>query len=341
MSTRASDVAALLVISACLALCICFVSANLNGRFEHRAEVVENQFAILHGQAQSFDGVQQPKPQFRSRILFPLALAALAELRMLKPTAWYLLLRIATAWIALAIFITVCMGRGASLKVAVGGAFLLCYSLVFTFNFRWEHPTDFIDVAVFSILLSLALQRRRWLFMLAVLLGITNHQTAALGTVIWFFVTVSRRTFVREVVYSGLVMILALATSFGISRALAHGEPWSYPMDGYKTLEMLRDALRHPNPFIWPVLLIAMLTPAALWLYTNRLHADRRLIWSAVIIVVLSSPIAYWSELRSIWVAPLIVVTFAATIAEGAVGHMLAHAACRREKDDSCSVLTT
>jgi predicted ATP-grasp superfamily ATP-dependent carboligase len=86
------------VISGCLALCVSYVSANFESRFEHRAEVVNNQFAILHGRALVFNGVEYYIPQFQRRILFPLALAAVSKIHVLTPTAWYLILRIATAW---------------------------------------------------------------------------------------------------------------------------------------------------------------------------------------------------------------------------------------------------
>jgi hypothetical protein len=38
--------------------------------------------------------------------------------------------------------------------------------------------------------------------------------------------------------------------------------------------------------------------------------------YASLCIVVLSSPIAFWTELRSVFLAPVIIATFAATVAE-------------------------
>ena len=307
----------LFVISGCLALCVSYVSANLGSRFAHRAEVVHNQFAILNGQPLVYNGDEYYVPQFQSRILFPLALAAVSRIPVLKPTAWYLLLRIATAWLGLGLFMGVCMRRGAALKVAAIGTGMLCYALVFTFYYGWEYPEDFIDVAAFSVFLWLALEHKRWLLAAAVIVDVTNHQTALFGAVIWFFLNVSRCNCWREAIYSGSVAVLGYSLSIMIARVFSRGAPLVFPGNGYQTIIQFRDFMRHPQPFAWPFLLMAMLIPVSMWLSANRATVNVRLVWAAVVIVAISSPLAFWAELRSVWLAPIIVLTFAATVAEG------------------------
>ncbi|MFN7925237.1 MAG: hypothetical protein U0Q16_34385 [Bryobacteraceae bacterium] len=307
----------MLTISACLSLCVCYISANLHSRFEHRGEVVHNQFAILRGEPHLIDGTPHQYPQFQSRVLFPLALSFISKLSGLGPTAWYLLLRVGTAWVAFALFIGACMRHGAGLKIAGAGAGMLAYSLVFTFNHGWEHPTDFIDVGAFAIYCALALEGRRWAFAALVALGATNHQTAAFGAVIWFFANATKSRWLADGVYSSGVIAAAYAVSTTIARGLSREPLAPYPIDGYLTLQHFREAMSHPQPFAWPFLLVAMLVPVCMWLRANWSAVDTRLVRAAVVIIAISSPLAFWSEIRSVWLAPIVVLIFAATIAEG------------------------
>jgi hypothetical protein len=208
-------------------------------------------------------------------------------------------------------------------KIAGLGAGALAYGLVFTFNHGWEHPTDFLDVAFFSVFLWLALQRRRALLALVVFLATLNHETAAFAGVIWFGlwgVEPHLKLNWREAAYSAALVI----GSYSISTAVkfwfgGSGQSVGYVINGYLTISQFMDALRHPRPDAWPILLLAMVLPVSLWLWSNRavVQGDvRKLVWVSLGIVVLSSPMAYWSELRSVFLAPLVIITFAATVAE-------------------------
>jgi len=62
-----------------------------------------------------------------------------------------------------------------------------------------------------------------------------------------------------------------------------------------------------------------MWLPVILWLIGNRREISeevRRLVGASLLTIALSSVIASWVELRSVFLAPLVIATFAATLAE-------------------------
>jgi hypothetical protein len=97
------------------------------------------------------------------------------------------------------------------------------------------------------------------------------------------------------------------------------GQSVGYVINGWLTIPQFVDFIRHPTPYGWPVLLLAMVLPVILWLWSNRAFVQgdvRRLVQASLCIVVLSSPVAFWLELRSVFLVPVLVATFAATVAE-------------------------
>jgi hypothetical protein len=320
------SLARILVISSCLAMCVCFVSANLHERFELRPETIHNQFAILRGQPYLVDGGEAQLPQFRSRILFPLLLAIVSPWGILSVSQWYLIVRLATAVLAFGAFLLASTRfENIGLKTATFGAGCLAYGLIFTFNHRWEHPTDFLDVAFFSIAMWLTVRKRRWALLLAVMLGSLNHQTAAVACIIWFCVWgigKARKVDWREAGYSAGIAFGSYALSTLVKAWVGGTRSAGYMVNGWLTVPDFLDFLRHPQPFSWPFLLAAMVLPVTIWLWTNRgviTGQIRRLLLASIAIVTLSSPIAYWSELRSVFLAPLVIATFVATVSEGRV----------------------
>lgn len=334
VSPRGRSRLGLLTLSACLAVFTCFISSNLNARFVHHQETVQNQFAILHGQAQVFDGVPTILPQFQSRIMFPALLAGATRVGLLSASQWFVVLRIVTAFVAFGSFFALCcIGERMTLSIAAVGAGVLAYGLVFTFNHPWEHPTDFLDVAFASGFLWLTLRKRRWALAVLVLVATCNHQTAAFASVMWFSMwAVKRRVLIvlPEALYALSLAVGSYVAATAVKIAIGPETSVRYLADGWRTIPQFLEAIRHPQPFMWPVLLVAMILPVMLWLASNRHVVDgdlRRLLWAAGAIVMLSSPIAFWSELRSVFLVPLVIATFTATSAEAraqsqlAVGH--------------------
>jgi hypothetical protein len=331
-SHRRNDLIVAVTAGICLAVCVCFVSANLNSRFQHRQEAAENQLRILQGLPPQFDGVEQDRPQFQSRVLFPLLLAGAARLGVLSVRQWFLLLRLATAIAAFSAFLLLCIrGEGLPLKTAVAGSGALAYGLIFTFNHGWEHPTDFLDVLLFTGFIWLALRRRRLAFFALALVGTLNHQTSAFAAIVWFCLWgIDQRPRInwRETGYAAALGAASYSLSTVVKVWLGQDKTAGYVIDGWRTIPQFFDALRHPEPFMWPMLLLAMALPVSVWLFANRIVVSghiRRLAYAALLIVVVSSPIAFWSELRSVFLAPLVVMTFAAVAAEGRLQRKLEH----------------
>jgi len=322
--TRAGRLA-IFAIGGCLALGLCFVSANLHPRFEHRAETIHNQLAILAGAPHVIDGVEHQYPQFQSRVLFPLMLEGAGRLSVLSISQWYLLLRLATACIALWVFLAVCIGAGmADVRTASMGAGTLAYALVFTFNHGWEMPTDFLDVGVYSLALWLALRRRRLATAALVAVATLNHQTAAFVSIVWWSLWAvtdpPRRSFDwSEAVFASALALGSYTESTVVKVWLGSDRSVGYVVDGWRTVPQLIEAIRHPQPFAWPVLLAAMWCPVLLWIGANRAALTgvlRRLMWAVAAIIAVSSPIAFWAELRSVFLAPIVIASFVAVAAE-------------------------
>lgn len=320
---RRTPPAPVVALSACLAIFICFVSENLGGRAEHHSEVVRNQFAILEGRHQTFDGVENPLPQFASRIMFPAMLATAASNQSLNDWQWYVVLRGTTAFIAFLAFFLLCLAQERmTLITSTLGAAALAYALVFTFNHPWEHPTDFLDVIAFCVFLRLALNKQRVALTIATLIATFNHETAAFAGVVWWClwgIDAGFRLKWKESLFAATLTIASYGLSTGVKMLMIPDRSLAYVADGWRTIPQFVEAIKHPLPFSWPILLLAMMLPTTLWIAANRSfisNEGRRLLWATVAIVVLASPIAFWSELRSVFLAPSVILTFVATATE-------------------------
>jgi hypothetical protein len=312
-----------IVLSLCLAIFTCFVSNNLSPRFENHEESVERQLAIFRGEPYHQDGKLTSWAPFQSRILFPALLTLAVHVKVISASQWYLLLRVATAVAAFITFWTLLTTVGkANAKIAAMGMGVLAYGLIFTFNHGWEHPTDFFDIIFFSIFLWAALRHHRFALFAAVLLGTTNHQTAALAGFLWlclYGIDSKWKLQPLEILYSGVLMASSYLLSWAIRAKFYGVQSIGYEVNGYMTFQQFREFLSRPTSSSWPVLLFAMVTPLILWLRANRRvlsDEDRRLLVAVCLILGSSSIVAYWSELRSVFLAPLIVTTFVLTAAE-------------------------
>jgi hypothetical protein len=321
---KARTVATVVVISGCISLCVCYISGNLYARFLHHSDEVHNELAILKGEPLVFEGQESYVVQFQSRILFPFLLTQASRLHFLSASQWYILLRLVTGFFAFAVFMMVCIESGGALiKTAVFGAGALAYAMVFTFNHPVEHPTDFIDIITFSMGIWASSKRSRLGTMVIVLIGTLNHQTAALISVIWLCLWgIDSRFRLKwvECVYAGVLGVVSYGLSTAVKVWFGTDKSVHYVINGWRTIPQFIEAVRHLQPYSWPVLLIAMWLPVTLWLWSNwrsMTTNDRRLLGSCVAIIVFSSPIAYWAELRSVFLAPVVVATYVATAGEG------------------------
>jgi hypothetical protein len=128
-----------------LAITIEFVSANLHGRFNHREESIQHQFAILSGAPHVFEGTKYDEPYFQARIMFPLLLAGASKLGILSTGQWYLVLRIFSAFLMLMVLYRVLLAGSSDESVAISTMAYFSLAMIATFNFGWELSMDFFD----------------------------------------------------------------------------------------------------------------------------------------------------------------------------------------------------
>ncbi len=312
------------VLSAALAVVICFVSNNLNGRFQHRQDTIDQQFAILRGEPYQLGGVETYYPQFQNRVLFGLALRGIADGFDLPRGKVYLMLRLSTAVAAFFVFwqLLTQVAR-AGPRLAATGIGLLGYSLLLTFNHPWEHPTDFLDVIFVALMVWASIRRSYvWLLVLS-LIAAANRESSVFGGLVWLFLWArtgeGRWNIVEGVkglVATGLsgLAVLWLRFLFGGSDAVAGPvtREWIGVMFSFL------DFLRAPTPWGWPALAVMMFLPIAWWGWMNRgRHGwmQKRLVYAALVVALLCSFLAIISELRGL-IPPLVMALFAAVATE-------------------------
>ena len=314
---------AVALISLSLAIIVCFVSNNLHDRFQNRAETVDQQLALLAGESYSIQGKEADWPPFRSGILFPALLAAVIQVEILPPEAWFVILRLATAFAAFLVFSGVSIKvLGASPKVAAFGSGWLALGLILTFNHGWEHPTDFPEVIFFSLLLGSSIRGWKAATLATTVVASLNRQTAAFGGVLWLCLHGfgSRKEFrPAESAYAVFLILASYVTSWLAKWVVGGDTEWGYLVNGYLTIEQFLEFLAHPWASGWPVLLVALALPTALWVFVNRAaltSVDKRILLAAAVTIGISSVIAFMAELRSVFLVPHVLATFVAVSAE-------------------------
>ena len=314
---------AVALISLSLAIIVCFVSNNLQDRFQNRTETVNQQLALLAGESYSVGGQETDWPPFRSRILFPALLAAVIQVGIFPPEAWFVILRLATAFLAFLVFSLVSIKvSGASPKVAAFGSGWLALGLILTFNHGWEHPTDFPEVIFFSLLLWSSIRGRKAETVVTTIVASLNRQTAAFAGVLWLCLHGfgSRKRFrLAESAYAVFLMVMSYVTSWFAKWVVGRDAGWGYVVNGYRTIEQFLEFLAHPWASGWPVLLFALALPTTLWLFANRkalTGIDKRILLAVGVTICISSVIAFMAELRSVFLVPHVLATFVAVSAE-------------------------
>lgn len=316
------------ILSLCLAIFTCFVSNNLNSRFQHRHETIEWQFATVEGRPMIFDGKLEGVPAFQNRVLFPSILSILINIKTLSVSQWFLFLRLFTSWVSFLVFFYLLIyAAKAGYKLAAAGAGLLAYELIFTFNQGWEHPTDFLDVTFISLFLWVALERRRLLLFLFALLAATNRESCVFAGLIWFFLYGISEEFKlkpKETLYATFCSFSSYVFSLMIRYAF-RGENAEYGQSITAWTGLAKDIkefITRPSPTSWPVLFLAMFLPVLLWIYGNRRFLSLqniRLLIISLVIFCISLAFGSISELR-VFIPSVIIIVFVAVSAQARAG---------------------
>jgi len=331
---RWNEVLTAATVVCCLALLAVFVSTNLTGRFDHRTETIQQQFAILAGGPYPINGEPNDVGAYQNRVLFPFVLRLGTSVGIVSVGEWYLLLRLATA--AMAFLVVWWLLRAvaqAQPRLAIIGLGLLTYELIFTFSQGWEHPTDFPDIAITGLWVWAALSQRKFAIFFLSLLAAFNRESAAFAGVLWialYGISSGRSLQPRQIGFGMLLSVASYATvlairwSFGGFTAVIDNTNVS---DLLQTLprfgETLRSFLAHPTPWSWPVLLAAMAILPLGWIWANRISLglrEKRMLLAAAAVALLSLPFSSLDEPRD-FTTSIVLLIFVAVAAEAGRHH--------------------
>lgn len=204
-----------------LGLTVAWVSLAL--RLHTRPDTIHNMSHILHGQPLEFGGDTSSVNPFYNRILFPTLLTTLSHgLRVLSESQWYILLRIATVILGLGAFALACVR---ALQVTPRefrfATALMAVSMIATFGYPWEDPTDVLDVCAQSLSVLAALEGRFVLCLALAAFFACNRESAAYAGIVWFVLAPGHRPWLRRGAETAAIAVasyaVALAIRLGVS----------------------------------------------------------------------------------------------------------------------------
>jgi hypothetical protein len=165
--------------------------ASLTLRFATRADAIHNLSAILDGQPLTYGSATLAISPFYNRIMLPVVhRAAVHLIPGLSPGQWYLLLRIATFELAFAMFALTChRALRANPRDTCMATACLTISVVTSFCFPWEDPSDTLDLFALSAGVLLAIEGRFVAALLLAMIFAANRESAAFCGIIWFFLS--------------------------------------------------------------------------------------------------------------------------------------------------------
>lgn len=298
-----------LLLAACFALVVVFVSSYQGERQENRPEIIQMQFDLLEGKDYVINGQPMYLAAFQNRVLFPLLLTNLTRLGVLDANDAFLLLRLATT--ALALWVVYCAARGfgsVSVKLAAAAMLLVAYGLICTFGYNWEHPTDMLDVMFMAGMVWATATHRGILLLLIALAAAANRESAAFGGVLWAFCygfnerwrpnwgELGRSFLLIALPYA---VVLGLRYLFGGARAVVNETQLITAFTSFeKELNALID---YTSPFNWLALGAAMFVPPVVWVVSNwrtMYPIQRRLVYASAVLTFITFWFGILSELR-------------------------------------------
>jgi hypothetical protein len=307
-------------------------SLTAHPRFLNQAESIDSQQAILDRRVFVFEGHPVNYTSWRSRILIPYAIKGLAGATGLRFGQSYVLVRWISATLALAAFALLAARQaGGGGWCAAAGAGLFALVLFPSFLFLYETPSDFADAFFFALLVLLALEKRRGVFALVLLVGVTNRESAIFALAVWLAIygwDRGLRGFIREMAYAAVVgvpacaLVLWLRLRFAVLAEVpagggldAAGQPYTW-QTGQWSLDYLQGFFRHPSfssPIFYLLGYIVFFT-GLLWLNRRQLPSPvRRASVAAAAIFLFSIPFAHLPEIR-VYIPSLVIVVFAAVV---------------------------
>ena len=310
-----------ILLCALLAITIEFVSANLHGRFAHRDESIQHQFAILAGAPHVFEGTKYDEPVFQARIMFPLLLAGASKIGILSTGQWYLVLRILSAFAMLVVLYQVLLSGSADESAATSTLAYFSLAMIATFGFGWELSMDFFDAVFFAILIGCAAKASFRLFAITALLACFNRESAVFAGVLWALCYgVRKRKIVAREVARGLLLsafcyslILWIRSWFIGLRAFRAHQSFAF----LNVPERIHAAITHFNPFVWPVMGLCMAGPLVIRIFERRALLSpfqRQLLFACAVIGGITLVFGEINELR-VFVPSLTILAYVSACA--------------------------
>jgi hypothetical protein len=289
----------LLALAFAATIAVTTVSAYGTERWANRNEIADEQLAIMQRQPFVYLGQQSDNPQFRSRLLYPLAMTAMGRISPLSAADNFLVLRTLNAFAMFVLVGAVVLRRSGEEATRLLMA-ILTLVLVLSFNHGYERPTDYLDI-MFMVAFILAARRMQYAAMLALtLIGVMNRESAIFAAIIWWFCAADdwRRRAAFAAVLGGTAV------------ALAAGLRWHFMLDtGRITNDFLLTRMHTafiaifrdvPSPREWWIGLIAIGVLLGEWLRSVRGHVviDRRLLQAAGVMTGITLFFGTVQELR-------------------------------------------
>ena len=246
----------LALMAVCFGLIIAWASLAL--RLTNRPDTLYNLSAILDGRPLVFSTELTPLLPFYNRILFPTIHRGLVEaVPFISAGQWYILLRVATCMLAVGTFTAVCHRTlGTSLRDCWFTTSLLALSMIVTFCYPWEDPTDAFDICALSLGVLAAIEGR---FLLALAVGVffaCNRESSAYIGILWFFLSSRPHPWWRRAIESGTISVASYAVALGLRLWIsATGTANMFML--FKNAHALLDAFRQ-FPVNWLGLLLAI-----------------------------------------------------------------------------------
>ncbi len=258
------------LLAGALTIVVSSVSHFLAPRYASRAFVADQQLAIFERRPFVEPGGRAGDvPEFRNRLLVPVALAAAMKVTGLPAVTAYFGVRVACAFV---MFLTVgwYVSRHAPAAALLPSLAVLALCLVISFNHPYEFPSDYLDVFFTTIFVAAARSRQRAIALVAAAVGATARESAAFSGIIWWFCAAD--PVMRRGAFAALLVAVAMAVTTGL-RMIFHlpgGSIFNTVAIEGSVGSITRTFVTNPGPRIWVVGLAVIAILLFYWLQLAR-----------------------------------------------------------------------
>jgi len=293
---------------------VAHLSNSIHPRFPNRHYAINSQIGLINREPLVFENFVDPAPTWRNRLAFPYATLALSRATGMPFSRAYTIMRMATAFCALAAFAILlrCTFLNNGLQAALGSV-VLGFFLVPCSLHMYEIPSDFLDAATFALLVLFCVKKHRVGFAAVLLLSALNRESTVFGVIYWSTVHAwpVRRETLRELAYlaavglAGVLVVTWLRAANAVNVGAMQPDLMSAAAQPRMALavhwRMLRDFLSFPyygNPLFFLFGYLAIFVPLFLRYRARLSPEERRLLFGAALVYVVCVIFGNINELR-------------------------------------------